>query len=70
LQNTTMSMSNDRWNALQRRAWRIKSQLRTRLTTEQRRLLEEDLLRITSQLQNIQPQDESRIELRGQNLRT
>jgi hypothetical protein len=39
------------------------------LTTEQRRLLEEDLLRITSQLQNIQPQDESRIELRGQNLR-
>jgi len=62
-------MSNDRWNALQRRAWRIKSQLRTSLTTEQRRLLEEDLLRITSQLQNIQPQDESRIELRGQNLR-
>jgi hypothetical protein len=63
-------MSNDLWNALQRRAWRIKSQLSTRLTTEQRRLLEEDLLRITAQLQNIQPQDESMIELRGQNLRT
>jgi len=63
-------MSNDRRNALQRRAWRIKSQLRTSLTTEQRMLLEEDLLRITSQLQNIQSQDESMIELRGQNLRT
>jgi hypothetical protein len=63
-------MSNDLWNALQRRAWRIKSQLSTRLTTEQRRLLEEDLLRITAQLQNIQPQDESMIKLRVQNLRT
>jgi hypothetical protein len=64
-------MSNDGLNALQKKYLRIKLQLSASfLTMEQRRLLAEDLLRITAQLQRIQPEDESMIELRGQNLKT